>query len=177
MTRRCCVVSAVVHVLVLFILLPSSGRITLKVIEQIAHVMLDRSQTENSTSGNMFIFCVTVSLTYQRSLVKSCGDDVIFYWNSTLSISFVRWGIKNPQIESLSMLFMYVDAVRVVVISDANSGYNGRVSFVGNLTAGHVWFKLSNLTIKDTNYYAVYIIAGGGHEQFLSTFLRVQGKI
>jgi len=71
---------------------------------------------------------------------------------------------------------MYVDLYRVIITVASNSRYYGRVSFVGNLTAGHAWFKLSNLTIQDSNDYAIEI-RGQDHSQELhTTSLIVLGK-
>jgi len=110
-------------------------------------------------------------ISYQRLLHKRTGEDVVLKWTSVTPIQYAKWGTKNT-------VFIVVDS-SVVHLNPAlaNTRYYGRVSFVGNLTAGHAWFKISNLTIRDSDGYAVQIREQGYIEASLTTSLVVLGKI
>ena len=53
-----------------------------------------------------------------------------------------------------------------------------RLSFVGNLMAGHAWFKITNLALSDTKDYGVVIqeLKQGPPESMQSVHLKVIGN-
>lgn len=127
----------------------------------------------------MSIFCVYSSvsstITYDRHLVKAVGQRSVFMWNSTTRISFVKWGIKHPKVDSVET-FLYVDPTKVFYnyyyLNASN--YYGRVSFVGDLNDGKAWFAITNLVMSDANYYSVQIQEGRQPTvQFLTTHMEV----
>ncbi|KXJ11358.1 Limbic system-associated membrane protein [Exaiptasia diaphana] len=111
------------------------------------------------TEANLIVTAQTAILS-PGSLVRNDGKDVVFQWNSSHSILAVRWGLANSGENKLIQRLIYVDKYSGPVINSAvsHSPYKGRVSFVGNLTLGYAWFKISNLTTDDTGYYGADVI-------------------
>jgi hypothetical protein len=93
------------------------------------------------------------------SLIRNVGEDVVFMWNKTSgSIKSVRWGLLNNGL--VDPLFIYKSSFSNATLfgsalDTTASSYKGRVSWVGDLSAGQAWFKITNLIINDTNQYAV----------------------
>lgn len=111
-------------------------------------------------------------------VVGIAGEDIVFQWNSTIGILSVKWGLTNKN--DITMQFIYHDILIHPTLGYlvANSAYKGRVSFVGNLTSGHAWFKISNLTASDTNDYGVLIRERGHlYKQLSWVHLRIVGII
>jgi hypothetical protein len=114
------------------------------------------------------------------SLSRNVGEDAVFMWNRTgRSIVEVSWGFLDdglirPQlihIKSFTNVPIFSSALDTTAIR-----YKGRVSWVGDLGAGHAWFKITNLTIGDTNQYAARILIG--NIKTISTiYLTVTGKL
>lgn len=98
-------------------------------------------------------------------LIRNVGQDVVFMWNrSRQSIDEVRWGFVkdgmiNPQLIYINR-FVNVPILSNALNTSAASKYKGRVHYVGDLNAGRAWFKVTNLTIDDSDEYAVSILEG-----------------
>ena len=125
----------------------------------------------------MTVFCAIVT---PGSLTVKAGKDVVFKWNTTNRILVVNWGITNlTASENVAPKFIYADISGAVNIQPgvASTSYNGRVSFVGNLTAGRAWFKITNLIASDTNTYAAEITEAGQAGQFSPVTLQVTGTV
>jgi hypothetical protein len=102
-------------------------------------------------------------------------------WNSTNGnrILEARWGLTSNGL--VKPLFMFIDTssnnpIFSSALDGSASRYKGRVSWVGNLTAGHAWFKITNLIISDTNEYAASILEQG-RDNIYKTKLTVVGKL
>lgn len=100
-------------------------------------------------------------------------------WNSTNRhrILEAKWGLLsdglvNPQ-------FIYVDISNNPIISTdldrTAPRYKGRVHWVGDISEGHVWFKLTNLTLNDTNQYVAGIVEERKPSIIYSTKLTTAG--
>ncbi|XP_031574438.1 uncharacterized protein LOC116308193 [Actinia tenebrosa] len=71
----------------------------------------------------------------------------------------VNWGIRDGNTKELKQgLIKYNKADGIQLDKKINStSYAGRVSFVGDLSKGQAWFKITNLNINDTNQYMARI--------------------
>lgn len=102
-------------------------------------------------------------------------------WNTTSgnNILSVTWGLLGSDAKTITPQIIYI-SIRtngpVLFTDNANSAavrYKGRVSWVGDLNAGHAWFKLTNLTLNDTNQYAASIREQGESEGTLKTSIHL----
>lgn len=120
------------------------------------------------------------SIQVPGSLVQDVGNDAIFQWNSTKEILAAEWGFTNSGENKLAQRFIYIDKFTGPIVDSgvAQSPYRGRVSFLGNLSRGNAWFKLSNLTFRDTRYYGAKILEKGSlRYNFHSVHLTVLGNM
>ncbi|XP_031551361.1 uncharacterized protein LOC116288681 [Actinia tenebrosa] len=104
------------------------------------------------------VFCTIVGHTRLQDLV---GNDVIFKWNTTdgREILSAVWGLGNGQMADPQ--FINVNTKTGKTISPSlPKPYTGRVDFVGNLSQGHAWFVIKNLTSNDTAEYIARISDG-----------------
>lgn len=78
--------------------------------------------------------------------------------------------------KKMKPIFVYADLTPSEDIYD--TPYKERVSFVGNLSAGKAWFKLTNVTLSDSHDYLAEIRekVASGKANFLTTKLMVTGK-
>lgn len=105
-------------------------------------------------------------------------------WNTTNGngLLSVEWGLLDSS-GSIKPQFIYISARtnRPVLQPDLDNTairYKGRVSWVGNLNAGHAWFKITNLTLQDTKTYAAEIrVQGESSSGKYSTNLIVAGLL
>lgn len=101
-------------------------------------------------------------------------------WNSTNGerIFEAKWGLFSDG--DVKPQFIYVDRSNKPKFGSAlegnASGYKNRVDWVGNISAGRFWFKLTNLVLRDTNKYVVGIVEEGKNKIIYSTILTVAGK-
>ena len=125
-----------------------------------------------------FYFTVFCSIQTPSSLTTKVGKDVVFMWNTTNRILVANWGLKDPVSNSFKTKFIYTDISPTVAVQPgvANTAYKGRVSFVGNLAAGHAWFKITSLSVSDTNTYGADIREDGDSLVFSSVNLQVTGR-
>ena len=119
------------------------------------------------------------------NLIKNVGQDVVFMFNTTNNnrISSSTWGLLGSDGVTIIPQFIYISK-RIggpILSNDLDStavGYKGRVSWVGNLKAGHAWYKITNLTLQDTNQYVTAIREQGQDEVSThSVHLTVAGKL
>ncbi|XP_031573635.1 uncharacterized protein LOC116307504 [Actinia tenebrosa] len=101
-----------------------------------------------------------LSITSVKSITRPIGQDVVFMWNITngrfLEIRFglLEDGQLKPQLAYMS------HGYGPVFGSDLDTSvlrYRGRLSWVGDLSVGHAWFKMVNLTFQDTRTYVAAI--------------------
>ncbi|XP_031555136.1 uncharacterized protein LOC116292038 isoform X2 [Actinia tenebrosa] len=95
-------------------------------------------------------------------LTREVGQDVVFVVNST-AMSEATWGVRLGDTNDLKITFDRVfNPGGAFPDTKINStSYAGRVSFVGDLTKGQAWFKITNLNINDTNNYMAKIRVRG----------------
>jgi hypothetical protein len=83
--------------------------------------------------------------------------------NSILSTNF---GIKGKGVDDFKIKLIVIKSGknRSQVIhygedldSPRGAGYKNRVHFIGNITEGHAWFRITNASMNDTNTYVAGI--------------------
>ncbi|XP_031574436.1 uncharacterized protein LOC116308191 [Actinia tenebrosa] len=97
----------------------------------------------------------------QLSLTREVNKDVVFMFttNTSTNITEAVWGIRDGDTSNFKLVLIAVDRFSEQI--RYNAGYDGRVSFVGDLSKGQAWFKITNLNINDTNQYTARIILQG----------------
>ncbi|XP_031564764.1 uncharacterized protein LOC116300126 isoform X3 [Actinia tenebrosa] len=118
---------------------------------------------------------VTVLIPSPGPLTREVGQDVVFMINST-AMSEATWGVRDGDSNDLNpRLYRVFNPGSAFPDTKINStSYAGRVSFVGDLTKGQAWFKITNLNINDTNQYNARIfLQGESSYRFSSTRLNV----
>lgn len=105
----------------------------------------------------MLLSIVHAEIQGPRYLAMKTGEDVVFQWNSTNEILSVEWGLTNRTDITFHIIYHAFNSSPTLGPTVGNTIFQGRVSFVGNLTTGHAWFKISKLKICDSRYYGVLI--------------------
>ncbi|XP_031569747.1 uncharacterized protein LOC116304196 [Actinia tenebrosa] len=116
-----------------------------------------------------------LSISSPSQLTREVGQDVVFMINST-AMSEATWGVRDGDTNYLNpRLYRVLSSFGEFPDTKINStSYAGRVSFVGNLSKGHAWFKISNLNISDTNQYmALIMLQGEKSYRYIATKLDV----
>ncbi|XP_031555140.1 uncharacterized protein LOC116292040, partial [Actinia tenebrosa] len=88
----------------------------------------------------------------------------------------VNWGIRDGNTKELKQgLIKYNKADGIQLDKKINStSYAGRVSFVGDMSKGQAWLKITNLNINDTNQYmALITLQGETGYRYIATKLNV----
>ncbi|XP_031564767.1 uncharacterized protein LOC116300128 isoform X2 [Actinia tenebrosa] len=108
------------------------------------------------------LFPPVVPISSPGLLTREVGQDVVFMFNAT-NIEVVNWGIRDGNTNNLKQgLINYNIADGIQLDKKINStSYAGRVSFVGDMSKGQAWFKITNLNINDTNQYMALIATQG----------------
>ena len=114
-------------------------------------------------------FYISVSIPSPVFVTREIGQDVVFMSNITNILVF-KWGIRDGNTDGLIQGFIRYDKgiIDAIIMDEKlnSSSYAGRVSFVGDLTKGHAWFKITNLNINDTNQYMANIYIAAGYQYF-----------
>jgi hypothetical protein len=129
-------------------------------------------------------FTVLCSIEAPNSITRNVGQDALFLWNTTNgnTILAAKWGLFKTKGAAPDPQFIQTDVLSNApsfgsALDSTASSYKGRVDFIGNLSAGHAWFKISNLIRSDTNQYVAGIREKGiGNYVYYTTDLTVIGK-
>ncbi|XP_031552656.1 uncharacterized protein LOC116289860 [Actinia tenebrosa] len=116
-----------------------------------------------------------VLISSPTKLTREVGQDVVFMINSTV-MSEATWGVRDGDTNAdlnprLYRVFNPGGAFPDTKINSTT--YAGRVSFVGELTKGQAWFKITNLNINDTNQYMARVILQGESSYRFSSATRL----
>ncbi|XP_031552619.1 uncharacterized protein LOC116289829 [Actinia tenebrosa] len=101
-----------------------------------------------------------VTVLSPASITREEGEDAVFMFNTNTSILEAAWGIRDGDTNNHKLVLMTVDK-RFGAHTTSNADYAGRVYFVGDLSKGQAWFKITNLNINDTNNYMAKIRVHG----------------
>lgn len=97
------------------------------------------------------------------SLTAFRTESVIFKWNTTdgTGLEEAKWGVYRRFENDIFPHFITASKNGLTYNPSLNNGlrwYKGRVFFVGNMTKGQAWFKITNLELNDTQEYGARIM-------------------
>jgi hypothetical protein len=92
-------------------------------------------------------------------LQYSVGDDAFFNWTTRdgKTMFSASWGIQKGNVADPQFINTNVYTKVVNFNKNIDAKYKYRLLFVGNLSAGHAWFMIKNLSTNDTNEYIASI--------------------
>ncbi|KAK3751110.1 hypothetical protein QZH41_016237, partial [Actinostola sp. cb2023] len=98
-------------------------------------------------------------------LIGMVGGNATFLWTTTgTKILEAKWGLYDNVKGPVWPSFIIVDSSGVVFNSELDKvapRYKNRVHFIGNISQGHAWFVITNLSLDDSNTYAAKILEDG----------------
>jgi len=114
-------------------------------------------------------FVVVCNVISPTDLVGTVGGSTTFLWTTTgTKILEAKWGLYDRMNDLVSPRFITVSILipgdGVDISSDLDnvaSRYKNRVHFIGNISQGHAWFVITNLSLDDSNTYAARIREDG----------------
>ncbi|XP_031552746.1 uncharacterized protein LOC116289936 [Actinia tenebrosa] len=127
--------------------------------ERRSYLKLGYDMLSNTFFQVVMLIAITISQASSETLRREKGEDAVFMFNTNTSILDVSWGIRDGNTSRFKLVLIAKDTSSEKLTPNAD--YAERVSFVGNLTKGQAWFKITNLNIHDTNQYMAEIVAKG----------------
>ena len=89
----------------------------------------------------------------------SVGSSVTFTWRFSGGVGTVKWGIKDPALNTIKTTLVSLSSTGVVLSVTNQDPYNGRVngSYNGDASSGQSIFTLSNIRKGDKGFYGCRI--------------------
>lgn len=129
--------------------------------------------------------CVSVdsAIVNIQPITRNVGEFADFLWNASVTpIVGSQWGLVDPSgYNAPKPLFIsIVFGENVSFSNDLDTvvkSYKNRVHFIGNLSIGRAWFRITDLNINDTNQYRATIQENLQPMLSFTVFLKVLEKL
>ena len=97
------------------------------------------------------------SLRGPKLITRFVGEHATFKWNTTGRVkNRVSWGVQTDSNATTGFIAVMASS-GIIYVNQNVPSYRRRLTFVGSIDKGHLWFKLQWLTMSDTNWYFIKV--------------------